>query len=152
MGRAIRRSVIERCCWGVKVEALKTFMCPGRSARKGETSFVTPKQAEQMEAVGMAKILGEATYKLWHDGKTRGMDNNSEYFLMMQGVGHYGIRSGPMGVDIKSKENIWAFNPEVGVKANLKDILDKVSPEEAIAITALLKKNKQGSIETAVIR
>lgn len=152
MGRAIRRQVIEKCCWGIKVEALKTFMCPGRSAKKGETTFVTPKQAEQMEVQGFAKILGEPTYKLWHDGKTRGMDNNSEYFLMMQGIGHYGITSEPMGVDIKGKENIWPYNPEVGIKANLEEILKNVSEEEAIALIALIKKNKQESIETAVIR
>ena len=138
MGRAIERSTLEKCARGVEIQAMDDLMCPGRSVFKGGIGFFKKKDAEVMEKVGQAKVLSDEKYKIWNDEINKRLDNNSNFFLARNGVMGHQIRSDePMAIDIKSEENIWAFNKEAGTPYDLTSALKGLSEEEKQAILNL---------------
>ncbi len=118
-------------------------MSPGRSTAKGQKGFFPIKSAKQMEQAGQAEIVGEECYKLWRDDLNRSLDNNSNFFIHSNGVFGHKIRfSEPVALDIKSKENIWAFNPEAGTPYDLDKALSGLGDDEKTAIKSLINGNQ----------
>lgn len=138
-GRAIRRDVIETHCLGIQVRALETLIIPGRSMQAGEYGFLRPQQAERLAQAGRVEITGQETYKLWNDNINRGLDNNSTFFLAMAGVMEKKIHCpAPYVIDVKSKENIWPFNAQLGKPYPLEKALAGLSRDEIDLINELI--------------
>lgn len=138
LGRAISRKAIEKHCVGVWVEALTSIISLGRSTRKGEKGFFRLDQAKQLEKDGHGKIVSDQTVRLWKDEINKGLDNNSNFFLISQGVGHKGIKTDkPLTIDIKGPDNIWPFNNKLGGSYPIEKALEGLSEKECDAILDL---------------
>lgn len=86
-------------------------------------------------------LKSEGKYKLWNDSSNACLDNGSNYLLNYNGfLGKQFKSDDPVGIDIKSKENIWAFNPEAGSAYDFEKLLKGLSQEEKTAIRCLSKK------------
>src|SRR5688572_1076217 len=97
--------------------------------------------ATENEKLGRLKIISPPKYRLWQDDLKRGLDNNSTYFLMINGIGHKTVKSEKaLGIDIKSNVNIWPYNHLVGVPANIEEVIDGLSDQEKSALFNLMKR------------
>jgi hypothetical protein len=142
IGRAFSRDALT-FAKGVEIIAKDYLMCPGRSTAKGERGFFPLKGAKQMEQVGQVEIVGEECYKLWKDDLNRNLDNNSNFFIHRNGVfGHSLKFPEPVALDIKSEENIWAFNPEAGTPYDIDKALGGLGEDEKTAIKSLINGNR----------
>lgn len=141
LGRCIARSVIEKHCYGVEIVAKEGIMQRGRSTPKGGKGFFKVEVAKELEQLGRCEITGTPRYRLWKDEINKGLDNNSDFFLMTQGVGHRAIpTTKPLCIDIKGKDNIWPFSAQIGVPYELDKALEGLSEEEKKAIVMLWAK------------
>lgn len=152
-GRCLSRKLIDRLCYGVDVIAKEGIISTGRTTAKGNKGFFTVNTAKELEKLGRVEITGKPRYKLWKDEISRGLDNSSTHFLHTQFVPHRKVEtSQAMGIDIKSKENIWAFTPSLGEAFDLEKAMEGLSDKEKIALTAIIKKNQCTTVERAVVR
>lgn len=152
-GRAISRKLVEQHCRGVDVLAHTDMIGGAFPVNKGKIGFFPESTAKELEKLKYGTITGSVRYRLWKDEIMKGMDNSSNYFLARKGILFKGIPSEKaMAIDIKSKENIWPFNPELGTPVDMEEAMKGLSQEEQSALIAIIKKNKRECIETAVIR
>lgn len=151
--RCISRKVIERICYGVDVIAKESMIGVGTTIGKGQKGFFQLSAAQELEKLGRLEITGKPRYRLWKDDLMRGLDNNSTYFMNKNFVNHKAVPTeDALGIDIKGKDNIWAYNPEIGENYDLEKAMKGLSDEEKNALTALIKKNRECTVEKAVIR
>lgn len=77
-------------------------------------------------------LLEKAKWKLWKDGLSRGLDNNSVFAFQSMGVKYNRVdpMEFPCVVDVKSKENIWKFDYFLGVEYDKQEIFKRLSKEE----------------------
>ena len=141
LGRCLSRKVIEKVCHGVDVIAKEGIMARGRTVGKGNKGFFPLLVARELEGLGRVEITGEPRYRLWKDDIVRGLDNNSDYFLMTQLIGHRTVpTTKPLCIDIKGVDNIWPYNAKLGTAYDLDQALEGLSNEEKSAIFALWKR------------
>lgn len=149
LGRCMSRKALE-CAYGVDVVALEGIMAMGRSTAKGQNGFFKVEQAQELEKLGRVKILGKPRYRLWRDEINKGLDNNSDFFFMKNGIGHRAIKTDkPLCIDIKGKDNIWPFSERVGVPYDIEKALEGLSEEEQSMVCALWKRRRTEGIEYA---
>lgn len=147
LGRCISRKVIEEVCYGVDIIANENIIQRGRSTAKGMRGFFKLNVAKELESLGRLKIISEPRYRLWKDDINKGLDNNSDFFFMTQGIGHVAIKTDkPLCIDIKGDDNIWKFDARIGTVYDLDKALEGLSEEEKGRIFQLFKKR---SIEYA---
>jgi len=140
LGRCLSRKIIQQTCYGVDVIAKEGIMARGRTVGQGKKGFFPIAMAKELEGLGRLEITGEPRYRLWKDDIVRGLDNNSDYFLMTQGIGHRTVPTDkPLCLDIKGEDNIWKYNGKLGTAYSLYDALEGLSEEEQLAIVALWK-------------
>ena len=152
-GRCISRKALERVAYGVDVIAKEGLISPGRTTAKGNAGFFPVAEARNMEKLGRLQITGKPRYRLWKDDLMRGLDNSSGYFLAKQFIGHKTVKTeNALGIDIKSSENIWPFNPDLGEPFDLEKAMEGLSEREQIALTALIKTRSCITVEKAVAR
>jgi hypothetical protein len=152
-GRCISRKLIERLCYGVDFIAKEGIMSPGRTVGAGHKGFFPVAEAMQMEKIGRIEIIGKPRYRLWKDDLMKGLDNSSTYFFHKQFVPHRTVPTeNALGIDIKSKENIWAFTPDLGEPHDLAEAMIGLSADEKIALLNLIKNKNRCTVETAVLR
>ena len=143
LGRCVSRKALE-CAYGLDVLALDHIMSIGRTVAKGDKGFFKVEQAKELESLGRVKILGEPRYRLWKDEINKGLDNNSDFFFMKNGIGHRAVKtSKPLCIDIKGDDNIWKFSSKLGTPYDLEKALEGLSQEEQSRIIALWKQNKE---------
>lgn len=106
--------------------------------------------ANLFESKGLLKILERDVYHLW-DAINRGLDNNSTGRIMRAGYKFKLVETPePLMADIKSDENIWGYNPEIGDSFNFEEnFLSKVSQQERAKFFANMKALRAKRIETA---
>jgi hypothetical protein len=77
-------------------------------------------------------VLELANWKLWDDNISRGLDNNSVARLEKLGVEFLQMppEDYPRVVDVKGKENLWAFNHLHGIEYNIENITKRLSEPE----------------------
>lgn len=142
LGRCISRKIIQDHCYGVDILAKEGIITRGRTTAKGNKGFFRVEQAKELEGLGRLEILGKPRYRLWKDEINRGLDNNSDFFLMTQGIGHKAIKTNkPLTIDIKGPDNIWKFSERIGVPYDINLALDGLSEEERSAIFSMIIKN-----------
>ena len=140
LGRCISRKALE-CAYGIDVLALEGIMASGRTTAKGQQGFFKPEVARELETLGRVKLLGKPRYRLWKDDINKGLDNNSDFFFMKNGIGHRAIKTTkPLVIDIKGPDNIWPYNPRIGNVYDLNVALEGLSQEEQSMIFALWKR------------
>jgi hypothetical protein len=143
LGRVISREALEKYAKGVEFRASVDMVTNHSSINKNEVGFITKSDALSLEKVSYGEIVGEEVYKIWNDSQETGLDNASMFFLHRRGVFGKQIKvDEPVGIDIKSKQNIWAYNPDIGVPADLETVLSGLSEDEKTAIKSLINGNR----------
>jgi len=129
MGRAMSREMLQRVTFGVECEIVEGFITGQTVAIGGTRQFI---RADRVPKLGrLVKPIDEPSYHLWGDILNQGLDNNSNFFMMENGVPLSHIpTSESLGMDIKGEENIWPFNPELGRAYDVNDFLKHVSVQE----------------------
>lgn len=81
------------------------------TAKQGDTLLVYSRYAEYLVKCGHAVYTATAeTFALWRDGQDSGMDHESETNLIQAGYFPHAIHTTkPVMADIKSGQNIWAY-------------------------------------------
>lgn len=149
LGRCMSRKMLQ-LTYGVDVLAKEMIVSPGRSVGVGQKGFFKPEVAKELEGLGRIEIIGEPRYRLWKDDINRGLDNNSDFFLMTQGVEHKTVKTDkPLVIDIKGQDNIWPFSDRIGERFDLNEALQGLSQEEQSMIFSLIKRQKNKNIEYA---
>lgn len=149
LGRCMSRKMLQ-VTYGVEILAKEMIMSPGRSVASGQIGFFKVETAKELEKIGRVEILGEPRYRLWKDEINKGLDNNSDFFLMTQGIEHKTVKtSKPLVIDVKGPDNIWPFSDRIGEKFNLEEALEGLSIEEQSYLLNLIKKWKDNKIEYA---
>jgi hypothetical protein len=86
-----------------------------------------------------SRRLIEKVGELWKDDANIGMDNYANWKIWKQ-TGTEGkqlFTSEPLAADIKSDVNLWPFNPDLGVKYDIKDFCKGLSQRETDLINGL---------------
>lgn len=150
-GRCISRETIEKVCYGVDCKGIETLIGGTYNLIEGQEGFIPYAAALENEKLGRLVITGQPRYRLWNDDIMRGLDNNSGTRLYRNFIPYRNVQTEKaLLIDIKSEENIWAYNPELGEPANLEQVLEGLSDAEQIKLTALIKNNQQRKVERAV--
>lgn len=78
------------------------------------------------------ELLDQVGWKLWKDGLSKGLDNNSVLAFMRMGIDYKQVphMDFPGVVDVKSEENIWKFDHFLGVEYPKEEILKRLSSKE----------------------
>ena len=80
----------------------------------------------------------EGVYKLWADGISKGLDNDSTFALARKGYLEKRISTDdPVAIDLKSSVNIWPFNHLMGIEYPIEKALNGLSEKEKVAIKSL---------------
>jgi hypothetical protein len=150
LGRCFSRRALEATGGRVKVRALEAFMCE-ELVPEGTTSYINRVTAESLAKQGFAEILeSDRTYYLWDDEINRMLDNNSNQRLEAKGFKYKAVETGaPFLVDMKSDENLWGYNPEIGEAYELEKLLAKMTKEERAMFFANQKKLRAKRVEHA---
>lgn len=142
LGRCFSRKLLEEVCYGVDILAKEGIMTRGRTTGAGKMGFFKLPMAKELESLGRLEIIGEPRYRLWKDDINRGLDNNSDYFLMTQGIGHRAVKTDkPLTIDIKGPDNIWKFSDRIGTPYDINEALDGLSDEEKDSLFSMINKN-----------
>lgn len=151
LGRAMSRKMLQAIGGRVKVKALTGVFAAGEIIPEGTTSFLPRKSAEGLQAQGFVEIVEDADkFYLWTDEASRVLDNDSNERLLQHGYRYKTIETPETFlVDIKTDENIWPFNPEIGKAEKFDEFLSKLSQGERQTFFAILKKSKAPKIEYA---
>ncbi len=117
---------------------------------QGHTGFLDEKTVKAYEGCGwVERTEVKVDVHLW-DMINRGLDNNSAGRIMRKGYKFEAIETPEvMLADIKSDENIWGFNHEIGEKKDFSSFLEKLSPKERSKFFENMKVLKAKRIECA---
>lgn len=140
LGRCMSRDMLQRVTKSVECDILEDFVGDRQVFNKGKREFVPVDYAANWERASFVKKIGEPVYHLWKDSINQGLDNNSNYFLMEKGcpLRHVDTKE-PLGMDIKSSENIWKYNPDLGASLDAKEFLSHCSEAEREKLEELIK-------------
>lgn len=150
LGRCYSRKMIQRIGKKKRVLAKEHIIHNDFIISAGEVGFLSFDQASQFEKIGFVEILDSGTYSLWTDKAMRAMDNDANERIEANGFKFRNVENSEgIMADIKSDENLWAMNFELGEIAEKEIFLNKLSKEEKALFFANQKKLKQRRIEHA---
>lgn len=140
MGRAMSRKMLDHVTKSVECEVLESFIGNDGHYNKGKTEYIHVDNLQSWQRASFVRPIGNVTYHLWRDSINQGLDQNSSYFLMQRGVPlrHIMVKE-PFGMDIKSAENIWKYNENIGKPYAAEDFLQHVSELERGKLGELIK-------------
>lgn len=98
------------------------------------------------------RALERADFTLWKDKQDCGLDNYSLRKLYGYGFKYWQIPpvDYPLVIDIKSAENIWAFNHLKGVRYDVENVLSRISEPEVNKLLCLSQKYKLANLTDAL--
>lgn len=151
LGRCFSRKLLNQMSGRVKVKGLTGVYACGEVLGEGQETFLPKKSADQLQAQGFVEIIpSERTFYLWDDHINRSLDNNSTNRLMENGFRYKIVETPePFLADMKSDENIWGYNPEIGGQFDTEKFLSKLSQQEKSLFFANQKKLRAKRIEKA---
>jgi hypothetical protein len=151
LGRCMSRRLLESFRGKVKVKALTGLFADGEVVGEGSISYLSSPVAQSLKAQGFVEVLDDTTsYYLWTDTANRMLDNDSSYRIESKGFKLKIVESDEFFMaDLKSDENIWAYNHEIGKKGDLEKFLKGLTQAERSAFFATQKKLKARRIERA---
>lgn len=153
LGRCMSRKLLESVSAKVKMNILQTCFSTITEDiwYEGSIGWASESVAKMMERSGLVKIEdSNLTYKLWTDKAERCLDNDSNGRIMAHGFKYKVVETPePLMADLKSDDNIWGFNSELGDAADLESFLNKLSKQEKEHFFIIQKKLKAKRIEKA---
>jgi hypothetical protein len=106
--------------------------CAWLDAETMECIRITSKATYGAGRMISRQALEVANWKIWNDRINKGLDNNSVFNMARKRIFYQRFRARdiPYVIDIKSKDNIWKFDINRGLKYDVNNILNKLSDEE----------------------
>lgn len=137
IGRAYKKSMLERETIRVKIKVNKTFAGDQYYFKAGNAYWVHP------EVVGpFCEVISEPRYMMWDDSADRGMDNFSKGVLERRGVTPKVVKTDePLAIDVKSDINLWRYEDMPGEKYLTGKMMLGLSDDEKNLLNAL-RQNK----------
>jgi hypothetical protein len=153
LGRCMSRSMLEAVSKRLRAKINSSFFDTDTEECYYENSigFVRPSKAEALQKSGLITVEETTfTYRLWSDDAERMLDNDSNGRIMGHGFKYKAVETPePLMADIKSDENIWGYNPELGEPYDIEKFLGKLSADERAMFWNIQKKLKAKRIEKA---
>lgn len=150
LGRCMSKKLLMSMSGKVMVKANVSILSDANVISEGESGFLEPDQAETFSKLGWAEILPNEIKTFMWGNMNRGLDNDSSARIFSKGYKFKWVETPePLMADIKSDENIWMFNPELGKPYDLEKFLNGLSKEEKAYYFQLQKKLKAKRIEKA---
>lgn len=150
LGRCMRKKMLLHFSNKIMVESLTSIISNEVVLSEGQIGFIDKSNADVFEFKGWCKkVSSTIDTHLW-DSIDRGLDNNSTARIIRAGYKFNLVSTNePLMADIKSDENIWGYNPEIGQKGDLEKFLSKVSQQEKAKFFSNMKILKSKRIEKA---
>jgi hypothetical protein len=151
LGRCVSKRLLEKVAAKIKIQVHETCWNGDDIFYGGSIGWASEKVAKILHGSKLATIQdSKFTYKLWTDEAQRMLDNDSNARIMAHGFKYVPVETPePLMADLKSDENIWTFNHEIGIKGDLEKFLSGLSKEEKAMFFANQKKLKAKRVETA---
>lgn len=87
----------------------------------------------------ISRHVVESMECLWHPASNKGLDNYSLFHMITKGFSHKRVKSEkPVGIDIKSEENIWPFNYFHGHEYDFDEALKGLSTHEIDCLNSII--------------
>jgi hypothetical protein len=110
-GRMFHRSALEAVAYQQPVAFIRDYTVAGANFAHHQTVWLPVYQAEYFIKMGLAEAKGDVEVRLWNPTQVRGLDNESEVRLLLNGYMPFAIDTPhPVMTDVKTEANIWAFN------------------------------------------
>lgn len=150
LGRCFSRRLVEHFSGKVLVQMNLPLIVSDMAVQENECAFLTKEQADEFEHLKYGQRVKTSTHVHLWDNLNRGLDNNSTSRILRNGFTYTGVETKePLMMDIKSDENIWGFNPEIGKVGDLEKFLSKLTQEERALFFSNQKKLRAKRIEKA---
>jgi hypothetical protein len=150
LGRCMSKKMLMTFTGKVHVKANTPIITDESILPEGDEGFLNPDVVKVYEPLGWVERTGKKVgVHLW-DNINRGLDNNSTGRIMRAGFKYVPLETAtPLMADIKSDENIWGFNPEIGEEVNLDEFINKLSQKEKAKFFANMKVLRAKRLEVA---
>lgn len=132
-GRFISKQAIEMAAWNITVKFTANYEHGGVRFDKGEEVTLPVYQANYFYGMKVAEVTGTPEFTLWDNTQQKGLDNESEIRLLMNGITPVALHPDkPVMVDIKTAANVWDFTHYIslGEGATVEEATCFLSPEE----------------------
>lgn len=151
LGRVMSKKMLEKFGGKTKIKAFTGIFAAGEVIGEGTESFVPKHIAISLAKEGYCEILqSDQTYYLWSDSANRMLDNDSSKRIAEHGFIYKPVETDhSFMADLKTEENIWGYNPEIGKKGDFEKFLKGLTQAERSAYFAAAKRLKAKRIETA---
>lgn len=129
LGRCMSRKLLMEFSGKVHVKSTTAIVSDDSLIDEGGEGFLSQQQVKEL-AKWVTPTGSQVNVHLW-DNISRGLDNNSTTRIMKKGYKFTEVETAvPLMADIKSDENIWGFNPEVGEPSDLAAFINSLSQKE----------------------
>lgn len=151
LGRCMSKRMLLKFSGKTLVQASIGIMSEEDQIPENAVGFMTSGDADIFEGKGWITKIGSKTDTHLWDSINRGLDNNSTSRIMKAGYKFKLVETAvPLMADVKSDENIWGYNPEIGEAYDAAEFINKLSQEEKVMFFSNQKKLRAKRIEQAV--
>lgn len=111
-GRIFRRDILDHVCWNLQVNFRAPYRTGGCEYPANVKITMPVYKATYLYQLKAAEIVSEKPFfAFWKDEQNKGLDNESEVRLLMNGFQPYVIATDkPMMTDVKTGMNLWGFD------------------------------------------
>lgn len=150
LGRGMSKKMLSEFLGNIHVKANTPIITDEAQIPEGYTGFLKPGVVEPYEKLGwVERTENKVGMHLWDD-LNRGLDNNSAGRIIRKGYNYHTVETADaLMADIKSDENIWGFNHEIGQEVDVEKFLSKLSQVERSKFFANQKALKAKRVEFA---
>jgi len=150
LGRCLSKKLLECFTGNIHIKANTQVFGNDSVIVEGDNGFLDEKTVRAYEPLGWCERTGSpVTVHLW-DAINQGLDNNSAGRIMRKGFKFHAVETPePLMADIKSDENIWGFNHEIGESVDVETFLSKLSQKERSKFFENMKALKAKRVECA---
>ena len=150
LGRCMSKKLLTTMTGKIMVRAKTAIISDDNLLCENEKGFLNPNQVKEL-AEWVEIIPNEIGTFMWNNNINRGLDNDSTTRILGKGFTFKLVETPePLMADIKSDENIWGYNPELGDDYDLEKFLSKLSQKEKAMFWQTQKKLKSRRIEKAI--
>lgn len=142
-GRAMSRAMLADATLRTPCLVKKSMVCSpkavtGGFAKQGEEIWLHHTHASELVKSNLVEITGAPEHKLWPDHINRCLDNNSDKRLFDCGYEAVVVDSPkPLIIDIKSDENLWNFNPDLGHRISHAQLFEGLTASQIHSLKTL---------------
>ena len=132
-GRMFSRTALEMVSCNVLVKFFTAYRAGGCNYHANTPTLLPYYQADYLWKLKVCEIISTPVFNFWKDEQEKGLDNESEVRLLMNGMIPLVMQSEkPMMTDVKTSLNLWGFDhfTSTGVPATVEEATAILSHDE----------------------